>query len=60
MIKVLDKPHLDLTTPIGRGFIAFLSALAGSFRTSGPAGVAAPASALDAKSFFDQQVRTKY
>lgn len=26
--KVLDKPHLDLTTPIGRGFIAFLSALA--------------------------------
>jgi DNA invertase Pin-like site-specific DNA recombinase len=28
MIKVLDKPHLDLTTPIGRGFIAFLSPLA--------------------------------
>ena len=28
MIKVLHKPHLDLTTPIGRGFIAFLSALA--------------------------------
>jgi DNA invertase Pin-like site-specific DNA recombinase len=28
MIKVLDKPHLDLTTFIGRGFIAFLSALA--------------------------------
>lgn len=28
MIKVLDKPHLDLTTPIGRRFIAFLSALA--------------------------------
>ena len=27
-IRVLDKPHLDLTTPIGRGFIAFLSALA--------------------------------
>jgi DNA invertase Pin-like site-specific DNA recombinase len=25
---VLDKPHLDLTTPIGRGFIAFFSALA--------------------------------
>jgi DNA invertase Pin-like site-specific DNA recombinase len=24
----IDKPHLDLTTPIGRGFIAFLSALA--------------------------------
>lgn len=21
LIKVLDKPHLDLTTPIGRGFI---------------------------------------
>jgi DNA invertase Pin-like site-specific DNA recombinase len=28
LVKVLDKPHLDLTTPIGRGFIAFLSALA--------------------------------
>ena len=28
MIKVLDKPYLDLTTPLGRGFIAFLSALA--------------------------------
>src|SRR5262245_21928217 len=28
MIRVLDKPHLDLATPIGRGFIAFLSALA--------------------------------
>ena len=28
MIRVLDKPHLDLTTPIGRGFIAFLSAMA--------------------------------
>lgn len=28
LIKVLDKPHLDLTTPIGQGFIAFLSALA--------------------------------
>jgi DNA invertase Pin-like site-specific DNA recombinase len=28
LIKVLDKLHLDLTTPIGRGFIAFLSALA--------------------------------
>ena len=25
LIKVLDKPHLDLTTPLGRGFIAFLS-----------------------------------
>jgi len=24
MIKVFDKLHLDLTTPIGRGFIAFL------------------------------------
>jgi hypothetical protein len=21
LIKVLDKPHLDLTTPLGRGFI---------------------------------------
>jgi DNA invertase Pin-like site-specific DNA recombinase len=28
LIRVLDKPHLDLTTPIGRGFIAFLSAMA--------------------------------
>ncbi len=28
LLKVLDKPHLDLTPPIGRGFIAFLSALA--------------------------------
>jgi DNA invertase Pin-like site-specific DNA recombinase len=27
-VKVLGKPHLDLTTPIGRGFLAFLSALA--------------------------------
>ena len=27
-MKVLDKPHLDLTTPIGRGFLAFLSAMA--------------------------------
>jgi DNA invertase Pin-like site-specific DNA recombinase len=27
-IKVLDKPHLDLTTAIGQGFLAFLSALA--------------------------------
>lgn len=27
-LKVLDKPYLDLTTPIGRGFIAFLSAMA--------------------------------
>ena len=26
-IRVLDKPHLDLTTPIGKGFLAFLSAL---------------------------------
>jgi hypothetical protein len=24
LINVLDKPHLDLTTPIGRGFIAAL------------------------------------
>ena len=28
LLKVLDKPHLDLTTPLGRGFIAFLSAMA--------------------------------
>ena len=27
-LKVLDKAHLDLTTPIGKGFLAFLSALA--------------------------------
>ena len=27
-IKVLDKPHLDLTTKFGQGFLAFLSALA--------------------------------
>ena len=27
-IRVLDKPHLDLTTAIGRGFLAFLSAMA--------------------------------
>jgi DNA invertase Pin-like site-specific DNA recombinase len=28
LLKVLDKPHLDLTTPLGRGFVAFLSAMA--------------------------------
>jgi DNA invertase Pin-like site-specific DNA recombinase len=28
LVKVLDKPHLDLTTTLGRGFLAFLSALA--------------------------------
>lgn len=27
-IKVLDKPHLDLTTPVGQGLLAFLSAIA--------------------------------
>lgn len=27
-IKVLDKPHLDLTSPVGRGLLAFLSAIA--------------------------------
>ena len=27
-VRVLDKPHLDLTTAIGRGFLAFLSAMA--------------------------------
>lgn len=27
-IKALDKPHLDLTTKMGRGFLAFLAALA--------------------------------
>lgn len=28
VIKILDRPHLDLTTPIGQGFLAFLSAMA--------------------------------
>ena len=28
LLKVLDKPHLNLTTALGRGFIAFLSAMA--------------------------------
>ncbi|QDG74386.1 recombinase family protein [Labrenzia sp. PHM005] len=28
LIKVLDKPHLDLTTPIGRGLLVMLSAMA--------------------------------
>jgi len=28
LIKVLDKPFLDLTTPMGRGILAFMSALA--------------------------------
>lgn len=28
VIKVLDKPHLDLTTKIGQGFLTFLCALA--------------------------------
>lgn len=27
-VKVLDKPWLDLTTPLGKGILAFLSALA--------------------------------
>ena len=27
-VQVLDKPHLDLTTPLGRGLIALLSAMA--------------------------------
>lgn len=27
-VRVLDKPHLDLTTPLGRGFLGFLSAMA--------------------------------
>jgi hypothetical protein len=26
--EAIDKPHLDLTTKIGQGFLAFLSALA--------------------------------
>jgi DNA invertase Pin-like site-specific DNA recombinase len=28
LIRILDRSYLDLTTPIGRGFIAFLSAMA--------------------------------
>src|SRR5262245_55091522 len=44
LIKVLDKPHLDLTTAIGRGFIAFLSAWP---RTSGIA--SSPAPTLDGR-----------
>jgi len=28
LLKVVDKPYLDLTTPIGRSFIAFLCAMA--------------------------------
>ena len=39
LIKVLDKPHLDLTTPIGRGFIAFLARWQ---RTSATASLPAP------------------
>lgn len=27
-IKILDKPHLDLSTALGQGFLAFLSAMA--------------------------------
>jgi hypothetical protein len=37
MIKVLDKPHLNLTTPIGRGFIAFFER-PGAGRTPQPGG----------------------
>jgi DNA invertase Pin-like site-specific DNA recombinase len=28
LIKILDRPHLDLSSTIGKGFLAFLSALA--------------------------------
>jgi len=28
LVRVLDKPHLDLTTALGRGLLAFLSAMA--------------------------------
>ena len=28
VIKVLDRPYLDLTTPMGKGILAFMSALA--------------------------------
>jgi DNA invertase Pin-like site-specific DNA recombinase len=27
-LKVLDRAHLDLTTPLGRGLVALLSAMA--------------------------------
>ena len=27
MIRVLDKPYLDLTTPMGKGILAFMSAM---------------------------------
>lgn len=28
MVRILDKPYLDLSTPIGKGFLAMLSAMA--------------------------------
>jgi DNA invertase Pin-like site-specific DNA recombinase len=28
LVKVLDKPHLDLTSTVGKGLLAFLSAIA--------------------------------
>jgi DNA invertase Pin-like site-specific DNA recombinase len=38
LLKVLDRAHLDLTTPIGRGVIAFLSAMAEDERQRSLAG----------------------
>lgn len=43
LVEVLDRPYLDLTTPIGKGILALLSALAGGVawlrpRTSHSAG----------------------
>jgi hypothetical protein len=48
MIKVLDKSHLDLATPIGRGFIAFPSALAGGTNASGSSSLPTKAELLPA------------
>ena len=40
MLKVLDRPLLDLTTTNGKGFLAFLSALAQDERERIVAGIA--------------------
>ena len=47
LVKALDKPHLDLTTPLGRGFLAFLSAMAEDER-QGSSGGHMPAERLRA------------
>ena len=59
-IKVLDRPGLDLTTPSGRGILAFLSGLAEEERTrascgaptraASPPSSAAPSSAANPSS----------